>query len=89
LLKAVVDAGVPALVFFSMVAVGMELTPDDFRRVACQPGMVVAVTLGQFVWLLVAACPGGAMANVCTYLSRANVVLAPVPILLAAILVFR
>ena len=59
MLKTVVDAGVPALVFFAMVVVGMELTTDDFRQVARQPGTVVAATVGQFVllpviaWLLV------------------------------------
>jgi predicted Na+-dependent transporter len=59
LLKTVVDAGVPVLVFFAMVVVGMELTAGDFRRVARQPGTVVAATVGQFVslpiigWLLV------------------------------------
>src|SRR5437868_11596269 len=59
LLKTVVDAGVPVLVFFAMIVVGMELTTKDFRRVARQPGIVVAVTIGQFVllpvigWLLV------------------------------------
>ena len=94
---SIVDAGVPVLVFFAMVVVGMELTTDDFRRVARQPGTVVAATVGQFVllpiigWLLVrclglqpaiaqgvllvAACPSGAMANVYTYLARANVAL--------------
>jgi BASS family bile acid:Na+ symporter len=98
LLKTVVDAGVPALVFFAMVVVGMELTTGDFRRVARQPSAVVAATLGQFVvlpfigWLLagclalppaiaqgmllVAACPSGGMANIYTYLARANVALA-------------
>jgi BASS family bile acid:Na+ symporter len=97
LLKTVVDVGVPALVFFAMVVVGMELTTEDFRRVARQPATVLAATTGQFVllpaigWflvgslrlqpaiaqgvLLVAACPGGAMANVYTYLARANVAL--------------
>jgi BASS family bile acid:Na+ symporter len=97
LLKAVVDAGVPALVFFAMVVVGMELTADDFRRLARRPGIVVAATVGQLVllpvigwalvqWLglhvtvargllLVAACPSGGMANVYTYLGRANVAL--------------
>ena len=34
MLKLLVDAGVPALVFLAMVVVGMELTADDFRRVA-------------------------------------------------------
>jgi BASS family bile acid:Na+ symporter len=93
----VVDAGVPVLVFFTMVVVGMELTANDFRRVARQPGTVVAALLGQLIllpvigWLLVrcldlqpaiargvllvAACPSGAMANVYTYLARANVAL--------------
>jgi BASS family bile acid:Na+ symporter len=97
LLKTVIDAGVPILVFFAMVVVGMELTADDFRRVARQPRTVVAATVGQFVllpvlgWLLVrclglqpaiarglllvAACPSGGMANVYTYLARANVAL--------------
>ena len=97
MLKGVVDAGVPVLVFFAMVVVGMELTTDDFRRVARQPQIVVAATVGQFVllpiigWilvrclglqpaiaqgvLLVAACPSGTMANVYTYLARANVAL--------------
>ena len=97
LLKTVVDAGVPVLVFFAMVVVGMELTADDFRRVRRQPKTVAAATMGQFVllpiigWLLVcglglqpviargvlliAACPSGAMANVYTYLGRANVAL--------------
>jgi bile acid:Na+ symporter, BASS family len=97
LLKTVVDAGVPALVFSAMVVVGMELTIDDFRRVARQPRKVVAATAGQIVllpvlgWalvhflnlpppinrgvLLVAACPSGGMANVYTYLARANVAL--------------
>jgi BASS family bile acid:Na+ symporter len=96
-MKTVVDAGVPVLVFFAMVVVGMELTTDDFRRVARQPGTVVAATVGQFVllpvigWLLVrclglqpaiarglllvAVCPSGAMANVYSYLARANVAL--------------
>jgi BASS family bile acid:Na+ symporter len=98
LLKTVVNAGVPALVFFTMVVVGMELTAADFRRVARRPGTVAAACVGQFVllpaigWvlvrcsplqpdiargvLLVASCPSGGMANVYTYLARANVALA-------------
>src|SRR5262245_56634543 len=50
-LKTVVDAGVPALVFFAMVVVGMELTADDFRRVARHPGTLPAAIVGQFVFL--------------------------------------
>ena len=59
MLKTVVDAGVPALVFFAMVVVGMELVAEDFRRVARQPAVVVTATVGQFLllpvigWLLV------------------------------------
>jgi bile acid:Na+ symporter, BASS family len=87
LLKTVVDAGVPALVFFGMVVVGMELTTDDFRRVARQPAIIVAAIGWLLVrsldiqpaiaqgLLLVAACPSGAMANVYTYLARGNVAL--------------
>jgi len=58
-LQTVVDTGVPGLVFFTMVVVGLELTIEDFRRVARQPGTVVAATVGQFLllpfacWLLV------------------------------------
>ena len=51
MLKTVVDAGVPALVFFAMVVVGMELPPDDIRRVARQPRIVVAATAGPFLVL--------------------------------------
>ena len=51
MLKTVVDAGVPALVFFAMLVVGMDLTPDDSRRVARQPRIVVAATPGQFLVL--------------------------------------
>jgi hypothetical protein len=50
LLKTVVDAGVPALVFFAMVVVGMDLPPDDFRPLARQP-RIVAATAGQFLAL--------------------------------------
>ena len=34
-----------------MVVVGMDLPPDDFRRVARQPRIVVAATPGQFLVL--------------------------------------
>jgi hypothetical protein len=51
LLKTVVDAGVPALAFFAMVVVGTDRMPDDCRRVARQPRIVVAATAGQFLVL--------------------------------------
>jgi hypothetical protein len=59
LLKTVVDAGAPALVFFALVVVGMDLMPDDCRRVARQPRIVVAATAGQFLVLPVS----GGVAN--------------------------
>jgi predicted Na+-dependent transporter len=84
LLKTVVDAGIPVLVFFAMAVVGMELTTDDIRRVARQPGTVVAATVGQFVllpvigWLLLHCLD-----------QQTNYFLSQVPLLLAAVLVFR
>ena len=51
MLKTVVDAGVPVLVFFTMVVVGMKLTTTVFRRVARNPQTVVEATVGQFVLL--------------------------------------
>jgi BASS family bile acid:Na+ symporter len=59
LLKTVVDAGVPVLVFFAMVVVGIGVTAADFRRIARRPGCVLAAVLGQavllplFGWLMV------------------------------------
>jgi len=50
-LKTLIDAGVPALVFLAMIIVGMELTADDFRRVARQPLVVALLTIGQAVLL--------------------------------------
>jgi BASS family bile acid:Na+ symporter len=58
-LATILNVGVPVLVFSTMLVLGMELTADDFRRVARQPATIVAATLGQFVvlpaigWLLV------------------------------------
>jgi bile acid:Na+ symporter, BASS family len=51
LLELVADAGVPALVFVTILVVGVELTPDDFRRIGRQPRTVVAATVGQFALL--------------------------------------
>lgn len=55
MLRAVIDVCVPILVFAAMFVVGVELTADDFRRVARRPGIVAAATLGQFVILPVIA----------------------------------
>jgi BASS family bile acid:Na+ symporter len=97
MLKTVLDATVPALTFLLMVAVGLDLTAEDFRRVARRFRVVALATAAQvFVWppvaaallallplksyvatgiLLVAVCPSGGMANVYTYLGRANLAL--------------
>lgn len=48
MLKAVVYAGGPLLVFFAMVVGGMEQTTADFRRVARQPGTIAVATVGLF-----------------------------------------
>jgi len=60
LLKTVVEAGVPVLVYFAIVVVvGMELTTSNFRRVARRPGTVETAIVAQFAllpvigWLLV------------------------------------
>jgi hypothetical protein len=49
MLRTVVDAGEPALLISAIAVVGMELTAEDFRRIATQRGTVVATTVGQVV----------------------------------------
>src|SRR5205823_2889514 len=51
MLKPVLDIAVPALVILTMVAVGLGLTVDDFRRVVRNPRLVAAVTAGQLLFL--------------------------------------
>jgi len=41
-----IDVSVPLLTFSLMIAVGMDLTTDDFRRVRRSPGVVLAGLLG-------------------------------------------
>jgi len=41
----------PAVLFLLMIAVGIELTPADFRRVAATPRAVIAGTLAQIALL--------------------------------------
>lgn len=87
----------PASIFFIMMAMGLELTPRDFRRVFVQPRAVLTGVLGQILILpafalglvlalplpdelaiglvILAACPGGAMSNVISYLARADTAL--------------
>jgi BASS family bile acid:Na+ symporter len=92
-----VETVIPAGVVLLMFVVGLELTPNDFRRVALVPRTALTATLGQLLLLpavaaimtwslrppdhviagmvLIAACPGGAMANLYTYLAGANTAL--------------
>lgn len=41
----------PVVLFLLMLAIGLELTPDDFRRVFQTPRAVVGGTLGQWILL--------------------------------------
>ena len=41
----------PVVLFLLMVIIGLELTPDDFRRVLAAPRAVVGGTLAQIVLL--------------------------------------
>jgi hypothetical protein len=44
-----VDIAVPIVVFMMMVVVGMELSPEDFRRIRACPKPVVVATAGQLL----------------------------------------
>jgi bile acid:Na+ symporter, BASS family len=50
-LKTVLDVGAPALVFLSLIAVGLDLTPADFRRLREVPGVVVVGVLAPLLLL--------------------------------------
>src|SRR5438874_5805851 len=55
MLKTVVDLTVPVLVFVLMTVVGLELTPDAFRRLARRGRLVALATAAQAVlWPLAA-----------------------------------
>lgn len=49
---AITGFAIPALVWFLMLVVGLELTPADFRRVLRYPRAVTVATLGQLLLLL-------------------------------------
>ncbi len=51
MLKSVLTVAVPAIVFVTMVVVGLGLTVDDFRRVWRQPRLVITAMIGQIVLL--------------------------------------
>jgi BASS family bile acid:Na+ symporter len=50
-----VDIAIPLVVIIMMVVVGMELTPEDFRRVRRYPKTVLTATAGQLIVLPVIA----------------------------------
>jgi BASS family bile acid:Na+ symporter len=56
-IESFVDVGIPAVVIFMMVLVGLRLQADDFRRVLERPGLVAAALLVQP--LLLPALAGG------------------------------
>ncbi len=88
---------VPIVLLVLMVAMGMELTRDDFRALWERPRAAFVGLFGQLVLLplaalsfahwpgfppeiaigivVIAACPGGTMSNVFSYLARANLAL--------------
>jgi BASS family bile acid:Na+ symporter len=62
LMKTVLDVTTPCLVFFLMAVVGLELTADEFRRVARRfPLVALATALQLVLWPLVAAGLAAAM----------------------------
>jgi bile acid:Na+ symporter, BASS family len=50
----IIDLAIPALVWLLMLVVGLELTPNDFRRVLVFPRAITVATLGQLI--LIPAC---------------------------------
>lgn len=55
MLLRILETGVPVVAFLLMVAVGLDVTRDDLRRIVRQPGLVVLATLAQAVVLPAAA----------------------------------
>lgn len=50
-LKEILDVAIPAVVFVTMIVVGLDLTPADFDRVRRRPAVVVAGLVGPLVLL--------------------------------------
>lgn len=50
-MKILVDIGIPFVVMLMMLVVGLQLTPDDFRRIRRRPKPVLIGTLGQLIAL--------------------------------------
>jgi BASS family bile acid:Na+ symporter len=54
-MKEILDVAIPAVVFLSMIVVGLDLTAADFERVRRQPGLVAAGLVGPLLLLPPAA----------------------------------
>jgi predicted Na+-dependent transporter len=98
MLKTAVDVATPCLVFLLMLVVGLELTAEDFRRGARRLRLVALATLGPVVlWplaavALLATLPlkphvGTGLLPVAVFATA--YVLSQVPILVAAVVLFR
>ncbi len=55
MLLRILETGVPLMAFLMMVAVGLDVTRDDLRRVAARAGTIALLTLAQVVLLPLAA----------------------------------
>jgi len=54
LLQQVLDVAIPAITFLLMIAVGIDLTVEDFRKVQAAPRALLIGTLGQYILPVVA-----------------------------------
>jgi BASS family bile acid:Na+ symporter len=54
-MKEILDVAIPAVVFLTMIVVGLDLTAADFERVRQKPGLVAAGLLGPLLLLPPAA----------------------------------
>ncbi|MCP4403938.1 MAG: hypothetical protein GY801_42360 [bacterium] len=50
-MKTLVDFAIPGVAFFMMLVMGIDLTPEDFKRVFRQPKVILFATFGQFLLL--------------------------------------
>lgn len=50
-MQLIVDTLVPAVLLFLMFVIGLELTREDFRRLAETPGTILAAVVGQIILL--------------------------------------
>jgi predicted Na+-dependent transporter len=60
-----------AAIGLMMLGVALELKLDDFKRIFVAP-KAPAIGLIALGMILVAACPGGNLSNIITYLARGN-----------------